>query len=648
MSRAITIQRELATIAIVHHANQLVITDGYDNRVGVSSIAGTSTSPTGLMRVLDLHERYRVPFNLHVSGTLLESLAWHCPEFLSRLRHLSKSGLVELIGGSYGQNMMKFFSHEHNLKQLQEHLSLYQTLLDWDPGEVTTFWVTERLWETETVAPVLTDKSLQNGGYRQVLLDDRLLYPDGEHPSPRQSYDYYRRWDPSNFRTYNIRNGNGLRLLPISIDLRQNIPPRTAESLQRIKVQLHWLLDVNAHYDNGLIAIYADDMEKAAGVGWDSKGPDQFETVLKWISENPSLQAVKLAEWTALNAPKAEKRIDPGTYRELVRDFEAGETYNNWYYDPRWAPYREHYTWSENRVRELGLQGADHSLIELAWKVLLASAWQTAWHTPQIGAHGEKDSDGGPSAWTKAVASHSRLAAIMAEAGYWMRHKDEFCHAHLQDIDHDGNEELVLKNNALFAVMSPKNGGRLVYLFAVQNAPGGLVIGNPVDDWNLLEDLHGYMDLPPNHPGALSDVGYEHDAYSVEIIVPEGETSKVKLRNTEKNRSGFGIEKSLLLEQDNSTIRVDYTIPAGLTRLSTEIGFSPDYLQLLRKGPSGVRDYSPTESVRGWSNGSVTAGARLDRSSAFWAKPRQQTFGHGYLLSVTGEREFTVWIGAED
>jgi hypothetical protein len=71
-------------------------------------------------------------------------------------------------------------------------------------------------------------------------------------------------------------------------------------------------------------------------------------------------------------------------------------------------------------------------------------------------------------------------------------------------------------------------------------------------------------------------------------------------------------------------------------------------LQLLRKGPLGIRDYSPTESIRGWSNGFVTVGARLDRSSAFWEKPRQDRFGHGYLLRVTGDREFTVWIGAED
>src|SRR5437899_8540534 len=35
-------------------------------------------------------------------------------EFLSKLRSLSKSGLIELLGGSYGQNMMRFFSHERD------------------------------------------------------------------------------------------------------------------------------------------------------------------------------------------------------------------------------------------------------------------------------------------------------------------------------------------------------------------------------------------------------------------------------------------------------------------------------------------------------------------------------------------------------
>jgi glycosyl hydrolase family 57 len=648
MTEAISIQRQIAPLAIVHHANQYIITDGYDNRMGISEVTGTPTSATGLTRVLALHERYKVPLNLHISGTLLESLAWNSPDFFSRLEHLADLNLLELIGGSYGQNMMRFFSREHNLRQLREELRLYEDLLNWDPTKVTTAWITERLWETETLAPTLTDTNLQNGGYMNVLLDDRLLYSNRGNPSPRQLHDYCRSWDASGFQMYRIKDGNGLCVLPISTNLRRTIPPTDDKNFVKVKAQFHWLADINSHYENGLIAIYADDMEKTAGVGWDPTGPDKFETLLRWISENPAVQPVKLTEWTAGNKPAGEKAIDPGAYAELVNEFKAGETYDNWYFDPRWTPYRQSYTWSENKVRELESQGADPSLIDLAWKTLLATTWQTAWHTPQTGAHGLRSSDGGPSAWAKAIASHSRLAAIIAEAAYWMRHKDDLCHACLRDLDQDGNPELILTNDSLFAVFSPQNGGRLVYLSTIRNPPGRLVIGNPIDDWNLLEDLHAYMDTPPNHPGALSDVGFEHDNYSVITRLRDGDIACATLRNDKKNSPGYGIEKTVTLRRDQSTIRVDYALPESLTDLSTEIGFSPDYLQLLRAGQASVDEFSPTESVRGWVNNNVTVGVRLDGASAFWDRPRQDTFGHGFLLRVTAVRNFALWIGAED
>src|SRR5438093_438016 len=397
MNTAVTIQREVAALAIVHHANQYVVTDGYDNRVGISGIVGTSSSQTGLLRVLKLHERYRVPFSLHISGTFLESLAWHSPEFLSEVNRLAGLGLLELLGGAYAQNMTRFFSPEHNLRQMNEELFLYESLIGWDPKKITTFWPTERLWETEAMAPLLTSGQLLNGGYQHVVIDDRLLHSTKASP---------------------------------------------------------------------------------------------------------------------------ERQIDTGAYSELVDEFGAGENYESWYYDPRWSLYRNYYAWSEARVRELDSRGADSALIQLAWKILLATTWQTAWHTPRTGAHGESRSDEGPSAWTRAIASHSRIAVIMAEAAHWMTNKCDGAHADLRDLDSDGEDELVLKNDKLFAVFSPKNGGRLVYLFTVNNPPGRLVVGNSIDDWNLLEDLHAYMDVPPNHPGALADVGYEHDNYSTEIRVP--------------------------------------------------------------------------------------------------------------------------------
>ncbi len=640
--------QEPLTIAFIHHANQFLITDGYNNKAGISSVVGTPGSETGLLRVLETHLRYRVPLNLHISGTLLESLAWHSPGFFSQLDHLIQDDLLELVGSSYGQNMMRFFSSEHNHRQLREQLLLYENFLEWKADKVKTFWVPERLWDTGALAPVLAEGGLQNGGYRYVIVDDRLLYSSSGNPSPRRVYDKTQTWDPENFLMYRIRDGKGLCALPISNNLRQNIPPRSPKNFDRVTMQLHWLFDLNPDFDNGLIAIYGDDMEKAAGVGWDRNGPSQYEGFLEWISKSPWLRPVTLGQWAASHPPVKEKTIEGGSYVELVNEFDADESYRNWYEDPRWAPYQACHEWSDRRVEELDSLGADPGLIELARKILLATVWQTAWHTPKTGAHGEADSDAGPSAWVKAVASHSRLAAIMAEAAYWMSHKDGHARAYLQDLDRDMDSELIVRNDSLLAVLSPRNGGRLIALFSISRSPGRLMVGNPIDDWNLKEGLHDYMDVPANHPGAFSDLGFEHDTFQPRILHREGSTVAVTLQDLTPDSPGFGLEKTVELNQGEATIQVNYTLPSSMAQFSTEIGVSPDYLKLLRHGETRVREMSSSGQVRGWMNGDVGVWVGLDEDAAFWDTPRQKKFGHGYLVRVTSlKKNFSVRLGVE-
>ena len=229
-----------------------------------------------------------------------------------------------------------------------------------------------------------------------------------------------------------------------------------------------------------------------------------------------------------------------------------------------------------------------------------------------------------------------------------MNHKDEEAHAYLQDLDQDGDEELVLKNSHLFSVFSPRNGGRLVYLFSIRDPPGRLVVGNPIDDWNLLEDLHGYMDLPPNHPGAFSDIGFEHDNFVSDIQHPEGKEVIVTLRNVSENGLAYGLRKSLRLGRGEATIRVDYALPGLGEQFSTEVGLSPDYLKLLRHARKEVKEFSPATHIRGWANENIAVSVRFPRGSAFWDTPRQREFGHGYLLRITTRQQnFTVWLGVD-
>ncbi len=634
--------------AIVHHANQYMVTNGYQNREGLDDVMGIQGGDTGYLKVFQLHRAYRIPFNLHLSGTLLETILWHRPDFLFHLRDLRRQGLLDFIGSCYGQNIMRFFGKQHNLRQLNEELKLYTQHLQVEPQDLKVFWPPERVWDTKRLAPLLTDKKLFNRGYEYILADDRLFHPIENGTVPRHVFDQGKERNLTDFYPCRIFQGNGLIALPISFFLRQNIPPHDQGGLEGLEKFFHWLAAENSRAECGLIAIYGDDLEKSAGCcGWAERGPAGYETFLRWLVRNPWVRPVKLNEWSG-HCDACQKPMEVGTYYEMSHHFGAGEDYEKWYYDPKWDKYRTYYAWSEEKVSEVNARGANSALLEMAWKHLLASSWETAWHIPPYGTHGEASSAQEPSPWTKAIASHSRHAAVIAEAAYWMKHRDQTSHAYLQDIDHDGDNELILKNDRLFAVFSPSCGGRLVYLFNVSGTQGKMVIGSPCDDWNWMEELNKYMEIPANHPGALADAGYENDRCEVAFIeTHDGETTAI-LVNKEENSQALGLMKSLRFARDSYEIEVTYQLPQDLPDLSIECGLSPDYLHLLRFGHHRLKEFRDF-NIRGYSTDEVSVWVRLEdsRKTLFRdAAPRE--FGHGYAIQIQArESPFTIWIGTK-
>ena len=632
----------------VHHANQYLITEGYDNRHGLRAAIGSIDCKSGFAWILELHRRYKIPLNLHLSGTLLEAIAWHEPNFLLQVRELIDSGLIGLVGSCYAQNIMRFFSYEHNLRQLNEELLLYKIHLGIDAASVKVFWPPERVWDTPRMAPVLKDSRLLNGGYQYILLDDRLLLPGNGSFSERKLYDRTPRQDVQLYRACPIQDGHGLIALPIASHLRLNIPPGSDSQFKELREHCRWLATLDRDSsDNALIAIYGDDMEKAAGVGaWDKNAPEQFETVLRYISESRSIRPLRICDWTAASKPAEPRPIDVGTFLELANHFAAGEGYEKWFFDPQWDRYREYFSWAERRVEQFSLLGADPALIDLAENHLIASSWESAWHTPSEGPFGNPDCYGQPSPWIQALGSHCRHAAVIGEAAYWCTHHDDQAHANLYDIDADGEDELVLKNDRLFAVISPRWGGRLVALFNLEGPSGSMVIGNPSDDWNWMQELNRFMDVPPNHPGALADFGFEHDGYQVRIYRCEGTTVDVELRNIEARSAGFGLTKRIHLSYGESRLQVGYSVPESVGTMFVDVALSPDYLNLLRYGRALLVPFEEGES-RGWSANSTAVWVREEEGGPLsWSRPFPDNAGHKASLRLsTSHREFTISIG---
>jgi hypothetical protein len=653
-------------VALVHHGHQHLIVDGYDNHEGLSELLDAYTA------VLGLHLKYRVPLNLHLSGTLLEAIAWHAPEFFSWVGALQSEGLVEIIGSAYAQPILRLFSPEHNRRQLAEELGLLESHLSVNPNQIKGFWLPERVWHTGELAEIIAAPTLRNGGYSYVLLDDRLAYPDSSgartvfdaSTAPGRSvgpvsgststgtpaasvWALPAATDPDQFLPARIAGGSGLVAVPISGNLRYAIPPRSTKAWHL----LEGTLAAAAAAGPDALAVYADDLEKTAAVGpwtsgaWERENVHAYEQLLAWLTTSGSARPVLLSAFLAEHPPAREVEYEPGTFCELAAGG-AGEDYSGWWDAPAYAPYRRHL----ERVERLlvtatpDVDGSERGegLVELAWKQLMVASYETAWH-----GFGAPDGEVAP--WARATASHVRSALVTLEAARYVgrdrRRRTDPATLWVADVDADGHDEIVLASDQLFAVISPQHGARVVAAYDLVPDGGRQIIGNPIDDWNWQEEINRWMETPANHPGAFTDCGYENARWQLVHAKANGGVACVRLRCVEADSPLAGSVKEYRLTSAGR-LEVGYELAFTTERFDVEVGLSPDYLRLLRYGREAARSWGAARR-RGVSNGESTVWIELpDREPVLWAATPARPAGHVLGLRMSAYRPtFRITMG---
>ncbi|TFV63961.1 hypothetical protein E4P41_03075 [Geodermatophilus sp. DF01-2] len=632
-----------APIAFVHHANQFVITDGYPDRDGIS------TTASGYDAVLSLHVDHGIPAALHISGPVLEAIAWHRPALLARLRQHLASGLVTLVGGTYGENVMPLASARHNRRQLRAFHDLAEDLLGVPRRRLKTAWVPERVWATGACAPPLRDADATGVRYERVLLDDRLAHPlsDGRYPgSTREAFDAAGpyRWFSDGFpptirgqlhlgslAPYRIADGDGLVAVPIASSLRYLVPPHDPDHLRLLTE-----LAADAHRaPEGSLLVFADDLERVAGVaGWE-QGLERYARFLRWLARSEALQPVALDDWCDRVVPTPEIPVEAGAYYELAHQYGAGEDYGRWGDDPRWRPSAERLDRVEAAVEQAEQDGADPGLCALAERLVLLGRHETAWQDPDVG--------GGraPAPWVLTTAAHAADALPVLAAARWAA--DRIAHGLrvlVTDVDGDGEDELVLSSHRLFAVLSPRHGGRLSLLVRRDTDPDGtsravVVVGNPADHWNFQTELHQHMQAPPNHPGALAVLGTETHRHELGRVEVTAQTAVVELIDVEPGPDR-GLTKQVLLTADGTAL-VACVRRSGLPgELRTTVALSPDYPALLRTGRNAT---SPIHGRTWWGARTATVDAWVAHDPAEHTGSligTSPTTGHALVGGVDG------------
>jgi hypothetical protein len=232
--------------------------------------------------------------SIHYSGSLLQWIYAHHPEYFERLCELVRRGQVELLGGGYYEPILISIPDRDKHAQITKLSDYLERHFGRRPRGI---WLTERIWE-----PTLP-KALARAGVAYTLTDDTHFLNAGLEPE--QLFGDY----------LTESNGAAVRVFPGLKDLRYLIPFRAVDET------LNYLRQTAERHPGGLAAM-GDDLEKF-GV-WPETYHHVYET--GWLEnfftalerESSWLRVVCASEYLETHSPLGRVYLPTASYQEMM------------------------------------------------------------------------------------------------------------------------------------------------------------------------------------------------------------------------------------------------------------------------------------------------------------------------------------------
>ena len=415
---------------------------------------------------LDVFERYdSLRIALHTSGSLMEWLDAHHPEYVDRLAGFVASGRIEIVGGAYFEPILTMIPPRDRVGQIASYTQWLETRLG---AKVRGMWVPERVWEQSMAS------DLVEAGIGYTVLDDFHFKNAGL--TTEQLHGYYVTED----------NAQVLNVFPGSERLRYMIP------FQEPHESIEYLRSV-AETHPGAVVVFGDDGEKFGtwpgtkehvyDCGWLTRFFDALADNGDWLKVTTPSEAIEKVP------PVGKLYIPEGSYREMtewalpaarINEFEdlqhELEHQGQW---SRIAPLMRGGYWRNFKVKysetntmysrmhmvsrrlqealERGAHGPliDRARLELYRGQCNCSYWHGAFggvYLPHL---------------RNAVFQHLIAADNLldqAEGRGWQEGQQRWVELNAGDYNLDGRNEAQLANNRLTALVSPVEGGQIYEL----------------------------------------------------------------------------------------------------------------------------------------------------------------------------------------
>lgn len=412
---------------------------------------------------LEVFEPYEsLKLAIHTSGSLVEWLDKHHPEYLDRLAALVAAGRLEIVGGAFMEPILTMIPPRDRVGQIASYT---QWLNDRLGADVQGMWMPERVWEQSLTS------DLADAGIRYTILDDFHFKNAG--------------WEEDQLHGYYLTENNGqlVNVFPGSERLRYTLP--FAEPHETIDHLRHV-----ASVQPNAIVTFGDDGEKfgtwpdtKAHVyehGWLRRFFDSLVENQDWIhvtTPSEALSAVaplgkiyipessyrEMTEW-ALPAEQqnlyedAHHRLEKDGLWNQVSPFIRGGFWRN--FKARYPETSEMYARMmevSNRLEELRQLGETSSQLDAAVTELYRGQCNCSyWHGAFGGVYLPH--------LRNAVYNHLIAADNLMDEHESRRDEEPWVTLEASDFNFDARNEARLANQSLVAYAAPAAGGSLYEL----------------------------------------------------------------------------------------------------------------------------------------------------------------------------------------
>lgn len=599
-----------AKVALLAHGNQAV-----EPAVTIQNIVDNG-SGAGYQRPVKIHNIYsNAALNLHITPTLAMALEWakvgtsntwySGPALNEQIRAGVAAGTFRLLGSTFSDHILKYFDAAYNRANVKLATEALNEIYGGSPtsGVVSTnvFWIPERVADVETLKQIKT-----NLGYRATILDQTphllewygreealgnnaykinriyLEMPSGEWPSIDA---FVIATAANNYRYVNTDSG-------LPTELRQLFNRRARSGADQISTIFYMWEDLSANAN-----------------------ADAYDANLRWMANHPWIQVIALDDALDGEIANRDLKTSDGMQSQDWVHHANNRDYDNWYYGsdrheglapklfevrlgtnlPSGVLYGSMTNGILSNVWKTVQSIANADVKRLAQQTLFASTFETAFHNetnssltrwsfgdymnPAAGWQGLQGF-----AWK--AQGQTRMAALYAAVDNWAGRTLTATEVVSADVDLDGENEYVLRNNSVMAIFE-RSGGRMVGAWLKTGSNVVQMIGNFVS----------MPDAGTEDEGVANVNGGGVGAYRTSALKDwwDGSTNRVNDLYTFSSAansvtfSNAGISKTISLANASTNVfAVSYSMPGKTLRVRN--GLSPDLDALLRTGQRNLAE----------------------------------------------------------